>query len=87
MERTDYDNEVTPVMLGQIAWLHGDSLEERVFAAVREVARLREVIHSSVEALSAIRAREGDLRTSTRRELLGEVIGQLAEAIEVEVPQ
>ncbi|HVJ89447.1 MAG TPA: hypothetical protein VM580_06555 [Labilithrix sp.] len=87
MERTDYDNEVTPVLLERIAWLRGDSLEEQFFSAVREVARLREVIQTQVETLSALRTRGELLCDDTRELMLAEVADQLAEAIEVEVPQ
>ena len=84
MERTDYDDEVTPVMLARPSWLVGRSTEEILASATLEIGRLRELLASGVATLESIKANAGNLKTGSQVALLDHVIQDLRDGLDLD---
>ena len=82
MERTDYDNEVTPVMLNRLRWLQGATTSEMAICASAEIGRLRGVMTEAATALRSLKANDGNLQPETRIALIEDVIQLLVEGMD-----
>ena len=82
MERTDYDNEVTPVMLDRLRWLQGATTSEMAICASAEIGRLRDVMAEGIAELRSLKANDGNLQAETRVALIEDVIQLLVEGMD-----